>query len=140
MRKFIDPFHSSVAVSNQALINITPVLTEKITDAPSVHPGPSISQGSIHKLAWSKSAIRQVKYNKQVAEWIDYDPEFSNWVRACIMLHADNSRMETRCSIPDHWREDIGEEIIIVSADAIPTRGDAKLLMTVSPGVIHVMV
>lgn len=89
------------------------------------------------KLTWDKTFIKEVKYNPAIQAWMDYSPEFYNWVRSCIMLHSDNSLDETVCTIPDQWRDDIGEKITIVTANYIPTRQGEK--HQYKAGVYHVM-
>lgn len=82
---------------------------------------PFLSSSAI-KWTWSKSGISEVRYNPAIQAWIDFSPDFANWVRSSIMLHADNGLDETRCSIPDQWRADIGESITIVTSNCIPGR------------------
>lgn len=89
------------------------------------------------KWTWNSSSIHKVQYNKHIQAWMDYYPEFYNWVRTCVMLHSDNGLDETRCSIPDQWRGEIGQSITIVTANYIPVR--QGVVHETKAGVYHVM-
>ena len=89
------------------------------------------------KLTWSKSQIRVVHYNKLIEQTMSNDQAFSNWIRTCVMVHADNSRLETTCQVPDQFKEDVGDVITIITANAVPGRqGETHQVVE---GIIHVM-
>lgn len=89
------------------------------------------------KLSWSDSKIRKVLYNSLVEEWMKADVGFFNWVRTCIMMHAENNQDETRCMIPDQWRDSVGKMITIVTTDCMP--GPSGKTHIPTPGVFRVM-
>ena len=92
---------------------------------------------SYDRLTWARTCIKDVVYNAGIKAWLDHDPAFANWLRTCVMVHADSGAFETKCTIPDQWREDVGEFVTIVTANCIPRRQGT--VHEVKEGVYHVM-
>lgn len=113
-----------------------PILTPPSTSRASAEKT-AILSSYYDKWTWEKSLIHKVQYNKHIQAWMDHSPEFYNWVRSCIMFHADNGCDETRCTIPDQWRDDIGDSITIVTANYLPVRQGTTHIS--KAGVYHVM-
>lgn len=118
-----------------------PLDVEQLATPPkSVISPDKTAQLSVHydRLTWARTCIKDVQYNATVKAWLEHDHAFANWLRTCVMLHADSGAFETKCTIPDQWREDVGVEVTIVSANAIPVRqGEPHKVVE---GVYHVMV
>lgn len=138
------------AVNPPGALHEPPPATKNVAPPPvQPSPSPEFSELSIsiensasktdmpNRLTWARTCIKDVQYNAGIKAWLDHDPAFANWLRTCVMVHADSGAFETKCTIPDQWREDVGEFVTIVTANCIPGRsGDAHRVVE---GIYHVM-
>lgn len=136
---------SQIAVKGNVTPESLPV--KAYTPPPNVDPpAPPVISPTVtiqpDKLTWARTCIKHVQYNATVKAWLDHDQAFANWLRTCVMLHADSGAFETKATIPDQWREDIGEFVTIVTANCIPGKpsyGDEYPKHEVKEGIYHVM-
>lgn len=131
------PVQLMPAIQHQANVAPAEPIPVTVQPAQATAEKTAILSSYYDKWTWEKSLIHKVQYNKHIQAWMDHSPEFYNWVRSCIMFHADNGCDETRCTIPDQWREDIGDSITIVTANYIPVRQGTTHIS--KAGVYHVM-